>query len=58
MVHLTKTYSVNWFVEFEGEKIPHLVKKDVYKQSKEKEEEDKKVMDDYVLHKLFKKGEA
>lgn len=32
------------------------MKKDVYKQSKEKEEEDKKVMDDYVLHKLFKKG--
>lgn len=55
---MNKTKYVNWFVEFEGKKIPHLVKKDVYKQSKEKEEEDKKVMDDYVLHKLFKKGET
>ncbi|XP_062591329.1 DNA excision repair protein ERCC-6-like [Saccostrea cucullata] len=42
--------------EFEGKKIPHLVKQDVYKQNQEKEEEEKKIMDDYVLHKLFKKG--
>ena len=33
------------------------MKKDVFKQKDEKEEEEKKIMDDYVLHKLFKKGQ-
>ncbi|NWU97122.1 ERCC6 protein, partial [Upupa epops] len=42
---------------FEGERIPHLVKKKQYKWENSKEnEEDAKKSDDYVLEKLFKKS--
>lgn len=41
---------------FEGERIPHLVKKRKYQREDKKEERDSKKSDDYVLEKLFKKS--
>lgn len=46
---------------FEGERVPHLVKSDVYKTPQEEgqqdnEEGDKNADDDYVLSRLFKKS--
>lgn len=41
---------------FEGERIPHLVKKRRYQREDGKEERDSKKTDDYVLEKLFKKS--
>ncbi|KAL8186659.1 UNVERIFIED_CONTAM: hypothetical protein K2H54_003756 [Gekko kuhli] len=41
---------------FEGERIPHLVKKRKYQREDKKEERDSKKNDDYVLEKLFKKS--
>lgn len=53
------------FLEFEGERIPHLVKVRNFKKPKDseevevakqqQEEEDHESMDNYVLKKLFKK---
>ena len=45
--------------EFEGERIPNLVKHDIYKpvgDEEENPEERHAAMDDYVLQKLFKKN--
>ncbi|KAM6415921.1 DNA excision repair protein ERCC-6 [Rhynochetos jubatus] len=43
--------------KFEGERIPHLVKRKRYrKENSEEKEEDSKKNDDYVLEKLFKKS--
>ncbi|NXT51349.1 ERCC6 protein, partial [Pluvianellus socialis] len=43
--------------KFEGEHIPHLVKRKRYrKENSEEKEEDSKKNDDYVLEKLFKKS--
>ncbi|XP_060096977.1 DNA excision repair protein ERCC-6 [Heteronotia binoei] len=41
---------------FEGERIPHLMKKRKYQREDKKEERDSKKNDDYVLEKLFKKS--
>nr|XP_056705803.1 DNA excision repair protein ERCC-6 [Euleptes europaea] len=41
---------------FEGERIPHLVKKRKYQREDRKEERDSKKNEDYVLEKLFKKS--
>ncbi|NXP11683.1 ERCC6 protein, partial [Thinocorus orbignyianus] len=42
--------------KFEGERIPHLVKRKHYRKNSEEKEEEAKKNDDYVLEKLFKKS--
>ena len=43
------------FSEFEGTRIPHLVKSDDFKPSQPEEQQNGAAMDDYVLKRLFKK---